>query len=347
MKFLITLMLVGTAIGYECGIFSKDQINGDALLTMANSALTNPYKSDMDEVLAIVEKYTECDVLAGAVGVTQTDNCKPLFDAGFCFGAEAVDVVSTTWDAYNDLMGDIKNVANLACADASDCADEVITWATDCFGHNSEADYMEMGQELANYYEDNYVETVKKMAESTESNTLIKQLLDIVMEKFTSFDSIVAFAKEHMTEAVEADAEAKKAAFLGIASAFCDAGCVGKTVDFVEDITDAMAASSMCKDAAMFCGKGYNGCKRSANTYIKNNDLPCCLYVTITDVIEQVEDLILTYGESATAAYNTAYEAMDNSAKTLWKSYAAIADSQWVCIKATWAITKGKEPVCA
>ena len=39
---------------------------------------------------------------------------------------------------------------------------------------------MEMGQELANYYEDNYVETVKKMAESTESNTLIKQLLDIV-----------------------------------------------------------------------------------------------------------------------------------------------------------------------
>ena len=59
---------------------------------MANSALTNPYKSDMDEVLAIVEKYTECDVLAGAVGVTQTDSCKPLFDAGFCFGAEAVDV---------------------------------------------------------------------------------------------------------------------------------------------------------------------------------------------------------------------------------------------------------------
>lgn len=347
MNFLITLMLVGTAVASDCGPLNKDAITGKYLLDLANSAFTNPHIKDMKAVLAIVEKYTDCGVLEGAVAVTQTESCKPLFDAGFCFGAAAALVVPTTWNSYNHLMGHMENVADLACEDASDCAAEATTWATTCFEHNTEEQFLAMGLELAGFYEANYADKVKEMSASAESNTLIKQLIDMVMEKFTSFDSVVAFAKEHVTDDVMADAIEKKNAFLGIASAFCEADCVGVTANFVKQITDKMATSAKCPDAAMFCGAGYNGCKRSANSYIKQNAMPCCLFNTITDVIEQVEDVIATYKERATEAFDATYEALDDTAKALWDLYAAKATIQWNCIKATWATTKEQTCIVA
>lgn len=350
MKFLLSLMLVGTVAGYGCGLM-RSMLKGNAMLDAAQSDTLNPYKVEMNAVLKIVEKYTTCDVLSKAFEVTQSDNCKPIFDAGFCFGVEVTVATlgateATHWNSYNGLMPDMENLATLACAHASECSDDVVAFAKECFGENDEASFLAMGEELANYYEDNFAAEV---ASFETENALMKQILDMVMSKFTDFNSVVAFARKQITDARVADAIAKKDAILGIASDFCDEGCVSETAAFVVGITSKMASSKTCADATKYCGEGHNGCKRAANKYIAAGNMPCCLFGTITDVIEQAEALIASYGTEANAALNALVLELNDDAKVLYDQYKATALQQWTCVKVTWTKAHGEEdqPICA
>jgi len=314
------------------------------MLALAKGTM-NPYRDQMNKVLEIVNDYTTCDVLADAFAVTRTESCKPIFDAGFCLGVEvkfhpasaAGSVVH--WNSYNDLMPDMENVASLACDHAKSCSADVAAFAESCFSsQNSEEELMEMAKALAGHYETNYA---AKVAEFEPENALMKQLMDMVMNKFTDFESVIAFAEEHATEERKADAVAKGVALLGIASDFCTKGCVSETADFVTAITSKMAANGNCQDASAFCGPKHNGCKRAAKMYIKSRaGIPCCLYGTIEKVIAQAELLIESYGAEAEAAVDAVYASLDSDAKALFDQYKAAALKQWECVTGTWASTK-------
>lgn len=344
MKFVLALLLVGTVTAkIGCGAFGH-LTEGNGMLDIAKGPL-NPFSGHMNAVLDILQEgYTTCSVLEEAFAVTRSANCKPIFDAGFCLGVElafhpasAVDSV-VHWNSYNNLMPDMENVASLACSHAAACSEDVLAFTNRCFtSQNTEDELMEMAKALAGYYETNFAANV---AAWEPKNALMKQIIDMVMKKFTDFDSVIAFAKEHATEERVADAKEKGLALLGIASNFCEEGCFSETASFVTGITEKMVTSPNCPNALAYCGGSNVGCKRFAEGYIRTSGIPCCLFGTIADVIEQAEALIATYGAEALAAIEAVKGTLNEEAKKLYNAYEATATHQWGCVKKTWTKTK-------
>lgn len=337
MRAVTFLVLLGVALAAK----KKSLCNGvdDSALDMIKS------RARLGATLILGASCPSFNVDAVAFGGA----CKKIVKQASCYAIKAADYYNVDVVDYGLLAGDMKNIehlGNLACSEAPACYNQVAAAIQKCEASNPNfvAETI-AAAELA--YKTNVEDMVAQFA-SDNQNSLLGELINMAMDRFSSVEDIRATIDSMLTDQVMKDAAVAATEAQKLAEAWCASGCTSQTASFLKSIFTYMHAdrdasgAATCTQASVFCG----GCKGAADDWfdMAGNSLPCCLETVIRKGIEAYEYVVANY-QSQIDEYSARIESgLTPEAIQEARQIGEQVEAEFNCVKEVYT---GNRPTCA
>lgn len=251
---------------------------------------------------------------------------------------------TTTYQDMADFIsvGDLKKLGHVACKHGLPCVKGLVGHFKQCAEEN-DGFYSNVIEEARIILEPLITSSMENADEDVicyyGANSDALKILKMVQGKITSFDDLVGLLDDYVTAekqvSIVSDVKAGLYRFFDGSREFCDAECVGKTLDFFKGVFEATHDADTCPTVGVYCG----GCQNNADSFISTNagSVPCCTQTALDSITKTITSVVATYGDLAAnieAAVIEAVEDLDVSTD-VYAEMRAVAVAQVECLKKT------------
>jgi len=297
MKLILLLVVVG--LGYAS--FCENE-SGDSLREIIKPMMINQ----------VEDIFGHCRAFKGLLKKEfksrRAGECSKYFDELYCFGAnkmteysdidlESFELTYSHMSNFISEDGDGRMLAQKSCRYGLPCLDKVVKTMAGCA--RRDANFWDTAIEKVEekLSSDLVQNIINEMLASWEDDDPWKIIMETIQTEITSYDDLKAIIDEHIPaadqESMIAGAREGLYNFIEKAKRFCRSGCVDKSADYFEDAFMATHDEDTCPVVNVY---GYCGdCQSNMETFVTENDVPCCTQSAVVNIAESVMGTIDRY----------------------------------------------------